>query len=59
LIFRSGVGRADLPGGDWETLLASIRTEILSLPDDTRLLSGHGPETTVGYERRTNPFLGE
>jgi hydroxyacylglutathione hydrolase len=57
LVFRSGVGRADLSGGDWETLLASIRTEILSLPDDTRLLSGHGPETTVGYERRTNPFL--
>lgn len=57
LIFRSGVGRADLPGGNWETLLASIRTEILSLPDDTRLLPGHGPETTVGYERRTNPFL--
>lgn len=57
LIFRSGVGRADLPGGDWPTLLTSIKTEILSLPDDTRLLSGHGPETTVGFERGTNPFL--
>ena len=57
LIFASGVGRADLPGGDWETLLESIRREILSLPDATRLLSGHGPETTVGRERRANPFL--
>lgn len=57
LIFRDSVGRADLPGGDWETLLASIRTQVFSLPDETRLLSGHGPETTVGRERRSNPFL--
>lgn len=57
LIFRGGVGRADLPGGDWDVLLQSIQREILSLPDDTRLLSGHGPATTVGLERRTNPFL--
>lgn len=57
LIFRDSVGRTDLPGGDWETLLASIRTQIFSLPDETRLLSGHGPESTVGRERRSNPFL--
>lgn len=57
LIFYNGVGRTDLPGGSWESLLESIRTQILSLPDPTRLLSGHGPETTVGRERRTNPFL--
>ncbi len=58
LIFRDSVGRTDLPGGDWETLLNSIHTQILNLPDETRLLSGHGPETTVGEERRSNPFIG-
>lgn len=57
LIFRGGIGRTDLPGGDWHTLLESIRAEILTLPDTTRLYSGHGPETTVGQERRMNPFL--
>jgi hydroxyacylglutathione hydrolase len=59
LVFHGSVGRADLPGGDWETLLASIRDEILVLPDATLLLSGHGPPTTVGDERRSNPFLTE
>ncbi len=57
LIFKGGVGRTDLPGGDSETLLASIRDQVLSLPDSTRLLPGHGPETTVGEERVSNPFL--
>lgn len=57
LIFAGSVGRTDLPGGDWDTLLESIRRQILSLPDETRLLSGHGDETTVGRERRSNPFL--
>lgn len=57
LIFMQGVGRTDLPGGDWQVLLRSIQDNILSLPDDFRLLSGHGPETTVGQERQTNPFL--
>jgi glyoxylase-like metal-dependent hydrolase (beta-lactamase superfamily II) len=57
LIFMGSVGRTDLPGGDTDVLLESIRREVLSLPDDTRLLSGHGPETTVGQERRSNPFL--
>lgn len=57
VIFQGSIGRTDLPGGDMATLLASIRREVLSLPDETRLLPGHGPETTVGEERRTNPFL--
>jgi glyoxylase-like metal-dependent hydrolase (beta-lactamase superfamily II) len=59
LIFQGSVGRTDLPGGDWATLLDSIRREVLVLPDDTKLLSGHGPATTVGHERHHNPFLTE
>ena len=58
LIFAGSVGRTDLPGGDWETLVKSIREQIFTMPDDTRLLSGHGPETTVGEEKRSNPFVG-
>ena len=57
LIFRGSVGRTDLTGGDMKTLLKSIRDEVLTRADQTRLLSGHGPETTVGAERQTNPFL--
>jgi glyoxylase-like metal-dependent hydrolase (beta-lactamase superfamily II) len=57
VIFAGSVGRTDLPGGDWDTLVGSIQTQIFSLPDETRLLSGHGDETTVGRERRTNPFV--
>lgn len=57
LLFESGIGRTDLPGGNYQTLIASIHEHILSLPDDTRLLSGHGAETTVGRERNDNPFL--
>lgn len=57
VIFQGSIGRTDLPGGDYQTLINSIQTKILSLPDDTRLLSGHGPETTVGRERKWNPFL--
>ena len=59
LIFNGSVGRTDLPGGDWDTLVDSIRTQIFSLPDDTRLLSGHGTETTVGAEKKYNPFVCE
>lgn len=58
VIFQDSVGRTDLPGGDWHTLLTSIRQQVLTLPDDTRILSGHGPETTVGRERRSNPYFG-
>jgi hydroxyacylglutathione hydrolase len=56
-IFAGSIGRTDLPGGDYHLLLESIQTQVLSLPDETRLLSGHGPETTVGKEKRSNPFL--
>lgn len=57
VIFMSGIGRTDLPGGSYPMLMNSIQTQILTLPDATRLLSGHGPETTVGQERLENPFL--
>lgn len=56
-LFAGSIGRTDLPGGDHAQLLASIRRELLSLPDATRVLPGHGPETTIGAERRGNPFL--
>lgn len=58
LIFQNSVGRTDLPGSDWNSLVASIKSQIFTLPDNTRLLSGHGPETTVGQEKKFNPFVG-
>jgi len=57
LIFHGSVGRTDLPGGDWEALKKSIREQVFSLPDETRLLSGHGEESTVGEEKHENPFV--
>jgi len=57
VIFQGSIGRTDLPGGDYLTLINSIRTQILTLPDEVQLLSGHGPATTVGRERVYNPFL--
>ena len=57
VIFLGLIGRTDLPGGDYATLMTVIEREILSLDDDTVLLCGHGPATTVGHERRTNPFV--
>lgn len=57
LIFAGSVGRTDLPGGSFAALLDSIQHRVLSLPDETRLFSGHGPVTTVGEERINNPFL--
>ncbi len=57
VIFYDSIGRTDLPGGNYTSLLRSIGEQILSLPDDTRLLCGHGDETTVGRERLQNPFL--
>lgn len=56
-IFAGSVGRVDLPGGDGGTLLASIRDQLMTLPDETIVYSGHGPETTIGAERRGNPFV--
>lgn len=57
VLFAGSVGRTDLPGGDWPTLQASILRELLSLPDSTIVHAGHGPDTSIGVERRTNPFL--
>jgi len=57
LIFAGSVGRTDLPGGNWEQLVESIKSQVFTMPDDTRLLSGHGPATTVGEEKRNNPFV--
>jgi glyoxylase-like metal-dependent hydrolase (beta-lactamase superfamily II) len=56
-LFAGSVGRVDLLGGSMELLMQSISERLLTLPDETRVLSGHGPETTVGYERVYNPFL--
>ncbi len=56
-LFAGSVGRTDLPGGNHPTLIASIRERLLPLPDDTAVVPGHGPETTIGEERETNPFL--
>jgi glyoxylase-like metal-dependent hydrolase (beta-lactamase superfamily II) len=57
VIFAGSIGRTDLPGGDYDTLIHSIQSQVLSLPADTRLLSGHGEPTTVTWEQRWNPFL--
>jgi len=57
VVFQGSIGRTDLPGGDYDTLIASIRSQVLTLPDETRLLSGHGLDTCVGEERGYNPFL--
>jgi hydroxyacylglutathione hydrolase len=59
VIFAGSIGRADFPGGDFEQLVSGIRSKLFTLPDDTVLLSGHGPETTVGREKRYNPFVGQ
>ena len=56
-LFAGSIGRTDLPGGDLETLLRSIRTVLFGFPDQTVVYSGHGEPTTIGRERRTNPFL--
>lgn len=56
-LFAGSIGRTDLPGGSTETLLASIAEQLLTRPDDTAVLSGHGPTSTIGAERVTNPFL--
>jgi glyoxylase-like metal-dependent hydrolase (beta-lactamase superfamily II) len=57
VLFAGSIGRTDLAGGDHAQLIASIRGQLLPLPDETRVLTGHGPETTIGEERRNNPFL--
>jgi hydroxyacylglutathione hydrolase len=57
LLFAGSIGRTDLPGGDYQTILDSLARVCLPLPDDTVVLAGHGPQTTIGAERATNPFL--
>lgn len=57
VLFYNSIGRSDLPKGDHETLLRSIREKLFVLPDDVKVYSGHGPATTIGYEKQTNPFL--
>lgn len=57
VLFNRGIGRTDLPGGDYTLLMHSIRDKLLTLPDDTTVYPGHGPSTTIGEERRRNPFL--
>lgn len=57
LLFNMGIGRTDLPGGDYKTLVNSIQTQFFTLPDDTKVYSGHGPVTTIGFEKMNNPYL--
>ena len=57
VLFNGSIGRTDLPGGDFETLINSIQTQLFTLPDDTKIYSGHGPLTTIGFEKMYNPFV--
>ena len=59
VLFAGSIGRTDLPGGDTDVMMTSLRDKILPLTDDTVVLPGHGPETTIGRERATNPYLRE
>jgi len=56
-LFNFSIGRTDFPGGDYDQLMESIHSKLMVLPDETRVLCGHGPETTIGFERRRNPFV--
>ncbi|RYE24152.1 MAG: MBL fold metallo-hydrolase [Sphingobacteriales bacterium] len=57
VLFNGSIGRTDLPGGNFDTLINSIRTQLFTLPEETLVLSGHGPSTTIGKEQTSNPFL--
>lgn len=57
VLFKESIGRTDLPGGDFDTLIASIKDKLLPLGDEVKVFPGHGPSTTIGFERRHNPFL--
>ena len=59
VLFNGSIGRTDLPGGDFDTLAKSIREQVFVLPDATIVYSGHGPETTIGFEKKNNPFVRE
>jgi glyoxylase-like metal-dependent hydrolase (beta-lactamase superfamily II) len=56
-LFAGSIGRTDLPGGNYEQIMKSLHTRVMTLPDETRVLTGHGPSTMIGDERRNNPFL--
>jgi glyoxylase-like metal-dependent hydrolase (beta-lactamase superfamily II) len=56
-LFAGSIGRTDLPGGNYDQIIDSIQSRLLLLPDETKVLTGHGPATTIGAERKTNPFL--
>jgi hydroxyacylglutathione hydrolase len=57
VLFAGSIGRTDLPGGNYDQLIQSIKTKLFTLPDETVVYNGHGPATTIGVERRSNPFL--
>ena len=57
VLFHGSIGRTDLPGGNYDTLIESIKTQLMTLPDDYTVYPGHGPATTIGFERSNNPFL--
>jgi glyoxylase-like metal-dependent hydrolase (beta-lactamase superfamily II) len=57
VLFAGSIGRTDLPGGDMAAMVTSLRDQVLTLPDDVHVLPGHGPATSVGRERATNPYL--
>jgi glyoxylase-like metal-dependent hydrolase (beta-lactamase superfamily II) len=59
VLFAGSIGRTDLPGGDHAAMLTSLRDRVLPLADETVVLPGHGPQTTIGHERATNPYLVE
>ncbi len=57
VLFNGSIGRTDLPGGDFDTLINSIQTQLFTMPDETKVYSGHGPMTTIGFEKMNNPFV--
>ncbi len=57
VLFQGSIGRTDLPGGNFDTLAQSIRSQLYTLPDAVRVYPGHGPSTTIGYEKKNNPFV--
>jgi glyoxylase-like metal-dependent hydrolase (beta-lactamase superfamily II) len=56
-LFAGSIGRTDLPGGDYDQIIDSIEARLLDLPDETKVIPGHGPGTTIAAEKRSNPFL--